>query len=89
MALAVIASVALMGQVAAPKVAKVVEAKKFVARDASGKVRAAFGVLADGIASLVLADRAGKVRAALSVPPLGVPGLSLYDKDEKVIWSAP
>jgi len=39
-ALAVIAAVVLMGQATPSKVAKVIEAEKFVVRDKSGKVRA-------------------------------------------------
>jgi len=43
-----IAAVMLMGQTKSSKVAKVIEAEKFVVRDKSGKVRAALQISAEG-----------------------------------------
>lgn len=76
-----IATVVLMGQ--ARTAAKVVEAERFIVRDAGGRTRATLGVAADGEAGLYFVDRDGKLRAALALKTDGGPNLTLLDRDEK------
>ncbi|MFQ5929667.1 MAG: hypothetical protein ACE5MK_08200 [Acidobacteriota bacterium] len=76
--LAAIAVVVIMGQ-AMPS--KVVEAEKFVVRDASGKVHAALGTVNKRAVSLALIDKNGNPRVVLGVLSDGSPSLSFYDKD--------
>jgi len=83
--LVVIAAVVLMGQAKSSKVAKVIEAEKFVVRDMSGKVRAALQISAEGGPSLDLYDKNGKNRASLAILEVGwpTPILFLLDRNEK------
>lgn len=67
-----------------PRVGKVVEAERFILRDASGKIRAELGVEGDGMAALRLYDTAGQRRAELAVNAGGTPWLGLYDETGKV-----
>ncbi len=76
--LAVIAAVVLMGQ-ATPS--KVVEAPKFVLRDASGRVHAVLGTVNKRAVSLALITKNGKPRVVLGVSSDGSLSLSFYDKD--------
>ncbi len=82
-ALAVIAAVVLMGQATPSKVAKVIEAEKFVVRDKSGKVRAELSMSADGSPQLILRSSEGKSGAVLAVGTDGSPSLVLYDRNDK------
>ena len=58
---------------------KVVEAERFVVRDAAGKVRAALGIREDGSPSLNLYDQDAKTRAVLGLEG-GDPVLGLLDQ---------
>lgn len=62
---------------------RVVEAEKFVVRDASGKIRAELGTPPDGRVALTLFDRDGGLRVELRVLTNGRVGLLLYDKNGK------
>jgi len=62
---------------------RVVEAEKFVVRDASGKIRAELGAPPDGRVALTLFDRDGGLRVELRVLTNGRVGLLLYDKNGK------
>ena len=79
-ALAVIAAVALMGQATAGKVAKVIEAEKFILRDAGGTARARLETLSFGKVQLVLFDKDKKPQSILGVGSDG-PGLILGGKE--------
>ena len=70
----------LMGQAKPQESAKVVEAERFVLRDANGKARAELG-LKDGVPVLALFDAQGNRRTQLAVAGDGSTSLSLYDKD--------
>jgi len=71
----------LAEQPAKPQAAgKVVEAEKFVLRDAEGKVRAELG-FRDGEPGLVLRDGQGKPRTRLAVLADGSSSITLYDKE--------
>ncbi len=61
----------------------VLEARKFVLRDADGKSRAELGLMTDGTSVLVLNDENEKPGVALSVLPDGPRTLSLLDTDGK------
>ncbi len=74
----VLVAVGAMGQVLPKAVPKVVEAERFVLRDARGKMLATLGT--DG---LVLADQNGKFRAALGVGTDGSASLIFDDQNEK------
>ena len=74
-----IVTAVLTGQSAPPTVAPVVEAEKFVLRDARGNARAWLET-ANGSVNLALADRDEKSRAFVYVRPDGSAGLALYDK---------
>ena len=66
--LAVIASVALMGQVI-PK-SRTIEAERFLVRDANGTQRGGLGVWGNGSAALLIFEREGKtISAALAEGP--------------------
>ena len=82
-ALVVIGAVVLMGQATPSKVAKVIEAEKFVVRDKSGKVRAELSMSADGSPQLILRSSEGKSGAVLAVGTDGSPSLVLYDRNDK------
>ena len=71
----------VMGQAKTRDVKKVVEAEKFILRDAQGKIRAGLALNADGALRLLLADQEGNPRADLSVLDNGRAGLSLIDKN--------
>ncbi len=78
-ALAVIAAVVLMGQATATKVAKVIEAEKFVLRDPQGKHLALLGTK-KGSAILGFFDTSGNMAAGFGLLPDGSAGLHLYDQ---------
>jgi len=80
-----IAAVVLMGQAKPRKVAKVIEAEKFVVRDKNGIVRAALQISAKAEPSLDLYDKNGKNRAQLAILELGGPTPILFflDRNEK------
>jgi len=83
--LVVIAAMVLMGQAKVSRVAKVIEAEKFVVRDKSGKVRAALQTSAKDGPSLDLYDKNGKNRVQLAILEVGgpTPILFLLDRNEK------
>ncbi len=83
-ALAVIAAVVLMGQATTNKVAKVVEAEKFVLRDADGKGRARLESLPSGLVRLALLDKYENVQSVLGVG-VGRPSLVLAGRNNKTI----
>jgi hypothetical protein len=60
-----------------------VEARQFVLRDSSGRVRAALGSNPDGAVGLNLDDANGRTLATLVVDSKGSPGLDLYDQGGK------
>lgn len=60
-----------------------VEARQFVLRDSSGRVRAALGSNPDGAVGLNLDDANGRTLATLVVDGKGSPGLDLYDQSGK------
>ncbi len=78
-----IAAVVLMGQARPSKVAKVIEAERFVLRDKDEKVRASLNVLSGNRYGLILYDKDEKPRLVLGHTPIGL-GLSLLDKNGKV-----
>lgn len=82
-ALAVIAAVVLMGQ-AIGNVAKVVEAEKFVLRDADGKGRARLESLPSGLVRLALLDKDENIQSVLGVG-VGRPSLVLAGRNNKTI----
>jgi hypothetical protein len=59
----------------------VLEARKFVLRDAGGMVRGVWEVTDNGGARLVLRDRDARERVRLTLLPDGSPGLTLADRD--------
>jgi hypothetical protein len=61
----------------------VVEARQFVLRDDSGRVRAVLGTTLDGAVGLNLDDASGRTRATLDVDYDGSPGLDLFDQNGK------
>ena len=79
-ALAVIAAVVLMGQGTGSKVAKVIEAEKFVLRDGNGKERGLLSITNE-VVVFSLSDKAGRVRHKLSVEPNGATNFLLGDRD--------
>ncbi len=83
-ALAVIAAVVLMGQATGGKVAKVVEAEKFVLRDAEGKPRARLESLPSGSVRLALLDKNENIQSVLGVG-VGRPSLVLAGRNNKTI----
>ncbi len=83
-ALAVIAAVVLMGQ-ATGNVAKVVEAEKFVLRDADGKGRARLESLPSGLVRLALLDKDENIQSVLGVGIVGTPSLVLAGRNNKTI----
>ncbi len=82
--LAALAAVVLMAQANPPKVAKVIEAERFVLQDAAGKVRGELSVLPGGQAGLGLYDQNANLRAMLSLWRDGRPSLELYDENGKL-----
>ena len=79
-AVAGIAAAVLMGQATPRKVAKVIEAEKFVLRDAGGTVRARLEILSFGKVQLVLFDKDEKPQSILGVGSDGA-GLILGGKE--------
>jgi len=77
-----VATVFLMGQAKPSKVAKVIEAEKFILRDKNGIVRASLTIGENGVTALGFTDEEGKTRIVLGVW-LGKPGLVLQDKQEQ------
>lgn len=80
--IAVIGAVLLVGQAPPRKIAKVLEAERFVLRDADGTSRAELGML-EGASILLLNDEDGMPGVALSVVPNGPRKVSLLDKNGK------
>jgi hypothetical protein len=78
--LATIAAGVIVGHVV-PR--KVVEARRFVMRDADGRSRAELGMTTDGTSILVLKDEDERPGVALSVLPEGPRRVSLLDKNGK------
>jgi len=79
-----LAAVGVMGQVLPKAVPKVVEAERFVLRDAKGRVLAIWGTEASGTPGLHLYDLNGKPRAGLAVVGAdGTPRLVLADQNGK------
>jgi hypothetical protein len=79
-----IAALLLLGQSAprsAPSGGRVVEAERFVLRDARGRAGATLGWEADGAPRLAVHDPAGHPRAVMTVGTGGAPGLTLLDPD--------
>jgi hypothetical protein len=60
---------------------RVVEADRFILRDARGRTGATLGWEADGTSRLALYDPAGRPRAMMAVGAGGAPGLTLLDTD--------
>jgi hypothetical protein len=58
-----------------------VEARQFVLRDSSGRVRAALGSNPDGAVGLNLDDASGRTLLTLDVDANSSPGLDLYDQN--------
>ena len=81
-ALSTIVAVVLMAQALPSRVAKLVEAERFLVRDTAGKPRATLGLLPDGSPSLNLIDEDGNIRMAVGMKPEGSPSLNLYDKTQ-------
>src|ERR1700722_5554753 len=61
-----------------------VEAKQFLLRDSSGKLRGSMGVLSDGAVGLNLSDPSGGTRGTIDLASNGPPGVDLYDQDGKI-----
>ncbi len=80
--LAVLGVGVVLGQTTPRRVGKVLEAERFVLRDADGKNRAELGVM-DGASILFLNDKDGKPGVALSVLPDGPRMVTLLDKNGK------
>lgn len=78
--LAVTAVLVIFNQVMLAGPGKVLEAERFVLRDAEGRYRAELGFI-DGASVLLLNDRDGRPGAALSVFPDGPRRLSLLDRE--------
>jgi hypothetical protein len=57
-----------------------IEARQFVLRDSSGRVRAALGSNPEGAVGLNLDDSSGRTLLTLDVDGSGSPGLDLYDQ---------
>lgn len=82
-ALLALAAVMVVGQAVANGSARVIEAEKFVLRDASGASRTELTVLPDGSPTLGFLDKDEKPRALLGLAPDGSPGLAFLDTNEK------
>ncbi|MGE3817891.1 MAG: hypothetical protein AB7I30_00500 [Isosphaeraceae bacterium] len=63
--------------------ATVVEASRFVVRDAEGRERARLAMGEDHSPRLVFSDDQGRVRLQISVAPNGSPGVRLLDETQK------
>ena len=80
LAVAIVAALVLMAQATPAKVAKVIEAEKYVLRDVHGKRRGELTVTDYGGTALWLTDEDGNIGAALSVVPDGARRLELVVK---------
>jgi len=69
-----------MGQTSPGVVPEVIEAKRFVVKDASGRNLAALGTDRDGAPLLVLTNLDGGLGATLEVTAVRRPALTLYDR---------
>ena len=76
-------ALAVMGQAGSSNVAKVVEAEKFVVRDANGGVGAVLGVTTDNNSGLEIRDKNGKAGVTLGMGASGNPAMRLDGKDRK------
>ena len=74
-----ITAVVLMGQAMAKQETKVIEAERFILKDAEGRDRGGLQVMADGRPILRLADEKGWPRAELVVLSNDTPALYFYD----------
>jgi hypothetical protein len=75
---------ALIGMAhASSPVSDSIEARQFVLRDSSGRVRAALGSTPEGAVGLNLDDASGRTLLTLDVDGNGSPGLDLYDQSGK------
>jgi len=81
LAIAAFAAVVCMGQVGVPKL---VEAGKFILRDADGKQRAVLELTKETQPSLVLFDMKGEHRLSLALDKDGQGELALYDPAHNV-----
>jgi hypothetical protein len=68
-------------RMSAGAVPEVVEANRFIVRDADGHIRAIIGLSADGASRIVLQDRDARERLRLSLLPDGSPGMSFTDRE--------
>ena len=73
----------IMGQSKSDHISKVVDAERFVVRDASGAVRAVLGVNPNGNMGLEVRDKNGKAGVALGMGTNGNPALRLDGKQGK------
>lgn len=71
----------VMGQTGPSFVPEVIEAKRFVVKDASGRNLAALGTDRDGAPLLVLTNLDGGLGATLEVTAARRPTLTLYDRN--------
>ena len=71
----------VMGQTSSGIVPEVIEAKRFVVKDAGGRNLAALGTDRDGAPLLVLTNLDGGLGATLEVTAARRPTLTLYDRD--------
>jgi len=78
-----ITAVVLMGQARPSKVAKVIEAEKFVLLDTNGMVRGKLAIGGDGASGLLLYDGNGIRRVTLSASTNYISGLGLNDTSGK------
>ena len=72
----------LMGQAVPGNVPEVIEAQRFVVKDANGRNLAALGTDRDGAPLLVLTNLDGALGATLEVTAHRRPTLTLYDRDD-------
>jgi len=84
-----LAAVALMGQAMPGKVAKVVEAERFIVRDLSGGARANLGLDPEGTIRLVLLDKRGTPVLTLAGMSSGSSALALGSKDGVLLYADP
>ncbi|MBI4589738.1 MAG: hypothetical protein HY725_12950 [Candidatus Rokubacteria bacterium] len=74
------AIIALMGQTSPSSVSKILEAERFVLRDASGRARAILGIQADGSVGLEFSGETGKPAVTLAALRDGAVALELRDR---------
>jgi hypothetical protein len=68
---------------ASPSTSELADAREFVLRDDSGRIRAVLGTSPDETVGLSLDDANGRTRATLAVDHNGSPGLDLIDQNGK------